>query len=68
MIKTAIDRRQKSEVGGQKMKKKQNIRHFRSLVVYQRAFGAAMKIFEISKGFSSDEKLWPRMNAEKFCY
>ena len=38
------------------MEKRPNIRHFRDLVVYQRAFDAAMKIFEITKQFPADEK------------
>ena len=38
------------------MEKRPNIRHFRDLMVYQRAFDAAMKIFEITKGFPADEK------------
>ena len=32
------------------------IRHFRELVVYQRAFEAAMVIFRVTKGFPADEK------------
>jgi four helix bundle protein len=32
------------------------IKHFRELEVYQKAFIAAMKIFEITKGFPNDEK------------
>jgi len=37
-------------------RKKQNIRHFRELVVYQRSFNAAMKIFEITKTFPIEER------------
>ena len=32
------------------------IRHFRDLEVYQRAFDAGMKIFKMSKSFPSEEK------------
>lgn len=39
-----------------KMERKKDIRHFRDLEVYQRGFNAAMKIFEMTKGFSGDEK------------
>ena len=36
--------------------RKRDIRHFRDLEVYQRAFDAAMEIFELTKQFPSDEK------------
>jgi four helix bundle protein len=36
--------------------KKQNIRHFRDLEVYRRAFEAAMAVFQLSKGFPVEEK------------
>jgi len=36
--------------------KKKRIRHFRDLDVYQRAFSAAMTIFQITKGFPSEER------------
>jgi len=36
--------------------KKGEIRHFRDLVVYRRAFAAAMRIFELTKAFPADEK------------
>jgi len=32
------------------------IKHFRELDVYRMAFDAAMKIFEITKGFPNEEK------------
>ncbi len=32
------------------------IKHFRELVVYQHAFAAAMKVFEISRTFPTDER------------
>ena len=32
------------------------IRHFRELEVYQKAFNAAMRIYEITKSFPSEEK------------
>ncbi len=38
------------------MTRKPQIRHFRDLEVYQRAFAAAMRIFEITKQFPGDEK------------
>ena len=38
------------------MERKKDIRHFRDLEVYQRGFGAAMKIFEVTKMFPSEEK------------
>lgn len=38
------------------MEGKAHIRHFRELVVYQRAFDAAMKIFGITKSFPVDER------------
>ncbi|MEW6419556.1 MAG: four helix bundle protein [Nitrospirota bacterium] len=36
------------------MERKKDIKHFRDLDVYQKAFAAAMKIFEITKDFPSD--------------
>ena len=36
--------------------RKKDIRHFRDLEVYQRAFNAAMEIFRITKGFPGEEK------------
>ena len=36
--------------------KNKSIRHFRDLMVYQRAFTAAMRIYEITKGFPAEEK------------
>ena len=38
------------------IKRKRQIRHFRDLEVYIRAFGAAMKIFRISKNFPKEER------------
>jgi len=38
------------------MERKRDIRHFRDLEVYERAFKAAMEIFEVTKEFPSDEK------------
>ena len=32
------------------------MKHFRDLDVYQKAFGAAMRIFEVTKSFPMDEK------------
>ena len=37
------------------MERKKDLRHFLDLDVYQRAFGAAMQLFEITKSFPSDE-------------
>ena len=36
--------------------RKKDIRHFRDLEVYQRAFRAAMELFQITKSFPSEEK------------
>ena len=36
--------------------RKTSIRHFRDLEVYRRAFAAAMEIFELAKGFPSEER------------
>ena len=38
------------------MEKKRDIRHFRDLEVYQRAFNAAMTIFQLTKDFPAEEK------------
>lgn len=38
------------------MERKRRIRHFRDLEVYRRAFDAAMAIFQMTKGFPSEEK------------
>ncbi len=38
------------------MERKKNIKHFRDLDVYQKAFAAARKIFEITKSFPKEEK------------
>ena len=38
------------------MDKRRDIRHFRDLVVYQRAFKAAMTIFNLTKDFPSEER------------
>lgn len=38
------------------METKKHIRHFRELIVYKRAFDAAMTIFEITKHFPIEEK------------
>ncbi len=38
------------------MEKKKNIKHFRDLLVYRKAFDAAMKIFHMTKSFPSEEK------------
>lgn len=36
--------------------RKQDIKHFRDLEVYRRAFEAAMAIFQLTKGFPAEEK------------
>jgi four helix bundle protein len=41
---------------GMGVERKKSIRHFRDLDVYQRAFAAAMEIFEITKRFPAEEK------------
>lgn len=38
------------------MEEKQLIRHFRELIVYQKAFETAMKIYNISKTFPIEER------------
>lgn len=38
------------------MERKKDIKHFRDLEVYRRAFAAAIEIFQITKGFPADEK------------
>ncbi len=38
------------------MERKRDIRHFRDLEVYRRAFDAAMEIFQMTKEFPSEEK------------
>lgn len=38
------------------MEKKGDIRHFRDLVVYRKAFAAAMRIHELTKCFPTEEK------------
>ena len=38
------------------MARKKDIRHFRDLEVYRRAFDAAMEIFQITKKFPAEEK------------
>lgn len=56
--------RQRTEAGGKEQKirgsegekVKKNIKHFRDLEVYRRAFDAAMRIFQLTKEFSMDEK------------
>ena len=41
---------------GAERERKRDIRHFRDLDVYQRAFAAAMEVFELSKAFPVEEK------------
>ena len=38
------------------MNRKKDIRHFRDLEVYRRAFDAAMSIFQLTKEFPAEEK------------
>ncbi len=37
-------------------RQRKDIRHFRDLEVYQRAFSAAMEIFRLTKGFPAEER------------
>lgn len=46
-----LSRGQESGVRGQQM-----IKHFRELIVYQKAFEQAMKIFELTKHFPKEER------------
>jgi four helix bundle protein len=39
-----------------KSEKKKDIKHFRDLVVYRRAFNAAMRIFQFTKAFPNEER------------
>ena len=39
-----------------RVERKRHLKHFRDLEVYQRAFKAAMKIYEITKTFPSEER------------
>jgi four helix bundle protein len=47
---------EKPRKGVEKMERKRNLRHFRDLEVYQRAFKAAMQIFQLTKTFPPEEK------------
>jgi four helix bundle protein len=38
------------------MERKKDIKHFRDLEVYRRSFDAAMRIFQLTKGFPAEEK------------
>ena len=38
------------------MERKQDIKHFRDLMVYRRAFDAAMRIYAITRNFPAEEK------------
>src|SRR4030042_2706047 len=38
------------------MERKKELKHFRDLEVYQRAFRTAMRIYEITKSFPTEEK------------
>jgi four helix bundle protein len=38
------------------MERKKELKHFRDLEVYQRAFRTAMRIYEITKAFPAEEK------------
>ena len=50
------------------MEKNKDIKHFRDLLVYRRAFEAAMTIFQLTKGFPSEERYSMENKAEKFCF
>ena len=47
------------------MERKRDLKHFRDLEVYQRAFAAAMRIFEVTKEFPVEER-YSRYN-RKLC-
>jgi len=38
------------------VERKRDIRHFRDLEVYRRAFAAAMRIYDITRNFPSEER------------
>jgi hypothetical protein len=38
------------------MERKRDIKHFRDLEVYQKAFGAAMRIYQITGSFPVEER------------
>jgi len=38
------------------MERKRDLKHFRDLDVYQKAFKAAMRIYEVTKSFPAEEK------------
>jgi four helix bundle protein len=42
--------------GSMDRERKRDLRHFRDLDAYKRAFAAAMEIFELTKSFPSEEK------------
>ena len=65
------------------MVRKRDIKHFRDLEVYKRAFAAAMEIFQITKSYPMEEKYSlldgeyeqiismlnsMELNAQKFCF
>ena len=51
-----IERRKLRIAEGEQLRGKNGIKHFRDLEVYRRAFEAAMKIFQLTKGFPAEEK------------
>ena len=51
-----LEKERMKEMKKEKVDKKKDIRHFRDLEVYRRAFEAAMKIFEITKSFPVEER------------
>ncbi|MCP4621942.1 MAG: four helix bundle protein [bacterium] len=50
------------------MDKKRDIKHFRDLEVYRRAFKAAMTIFQLTKDFPAEERYSMENKADKFCF
>ena len=48
-----MDEKRTSKIG---MNRKKDIKHFRDLEVYRRAFDAAMRIFQLTKEFPVEEK------------
>ncbi|MBW2020348.1 MAG: four helix bundle protein [Deltaproteobacteria bacterium] len=46
----------REETGREETGRKRDIRHFRDLEVYRRAFDAAMRIYHITKDFPAEER------------
>ncbi|MBE0427559.1 MAG: four helix bundle protein [Nitrospirae bacterium] len=50
------DKNNRNKTNRNKTNRNKTIRHFRELEVYQKAFNVAMRIYEITKSFPSEEK------------